>query len=177
VQRSIEIDEISMIKPSTRSSAYQDILAVLVTEHRLIEQLIDALETANAESKVKLRFRDLYQVLCLHHYGKTLVFYPAMREYKQTAAYLETAEETHNTSMILLEQMRQLSPAKPAFQAKLDQLKESIMGYIEEEENEIFAAVRRCMTEQELCQLGQEFKNIQIKIAPKLEARIKGLNL
>lgn len=172
----ITIDKISMAKFSTKSSVQQDILVMLAAEHRSIEQRIDALEAANHAVEAERRFRELYRILFLHHYGETLVFYPSMREYEQTAVYLETVEEEHSTTMVLLEQMRQLSPVDPTFQARLDELKELIMGHIEEEENEIFAAVRTCMDEQELRQLAQEFKSIQIKTAPKIEARIKDLN-
>lgn len=146
---------------------------MLTAEHRSIEQLIDAVEAADQAIEVAARFGSLYRMLTLHHYGEMIVFYPAMREYAETAVYLEAAEEEHSTTKTLLEQLRQLLPNPPAFQAKLDRLKESIMGHIEEEENEIFTAVRGCMSEQELRQLGQEFINLQTKIAPRIEARIK----
>ncbi|WP_179228668.1 hemerythrin domain-containing protein [Leptolyngbya ohadii] len=161
-----------MTKSPTKSTAQEDILLVLAAEHRSIEQLIDALEAVDGEIAAEPRFLELYRVLSLHHYGEQLVFYPAMREYEQTAIYLETAEEEHSAFKTLLEQMAHSSPNDPTFQAKLDQLKEAIMGHIEEEENEIFPIVRVCMNELQLRRLVQEYRTVQTKFAPKIEARI-----
>lgn len=161
-----------MTRFPVKSTTQEDILIVLAVEHRSIEQLIDALESVDDEVEAERRFLELYRVLSLHHYGELLVFYPTMREYEQTAAYLETAEEEHSSFKTLLEQMAHSSPVGSSFQAKLDELKEAIMGHIEEEENEIFPMVRICINGSQLRQLVQEYRTVQTKFAPKVEARI-----
>ncbi|HEY9700698.1 MAG TPA: hemerythrin domain-containing protein [Trichocoleus sp.] len=163
-----------MAKATSREKTKQDIISVLESEHRYIEQLFDALENVkDTAKKSEQSFDELYKVLSLHAYGEELVFYPAMRDYEQTAEYVEEAEEEHNSVKILLEQMKQLSSKDKEFQVKLKHIKEMMMHHVEEEENEIFKVVRQCMDEKMLLLLAQEFEVTKTKMLPEVEEAIQ----
>ncbi|MDX2215225.1 MAG: hemerythrin domain-containing protein [Oculatellaceae cyanobacterium bins.114] len=135
-----------------------DILALIEADHRTVEKLFTEAESAKGAKKVQECFDQIYKELNLHAYAEELVFYPAMQEYEDTQEYIEEAEEEHNSVKILLEEMKTLEPNGSEFKTRMMHLKESVTHHVEEEESEIFEAVRGCMGEQELQELGQEFQ-------------------
>lgn len=154
------------------SAKTSDILALIETDHRKVEQLFDEFETTKGAKKTQTLFNQIYKELTLHAKAEELVFYPAMQEYEETREYIEEAEEEHNTAKILLEEMKALSSSDAEFSEKMQSLKEAILHHVEEEENEIFEAVRDCIDEQELQNLGTEFQATKAKLEPDVKAAL-----
>lgn len=146
----------------------KDILSLIEAEHRQVEQLFEEAGTAS-KNKLYEIFDQIYLAVNLHARTEELVFYPALREYEETAQYIEEAEEEHEEAEVLLEEIKALKPTDAEFQSKLTDLREAIMHHVEEEESEIFEAVRGCISEEELVELGQEF----LEGKAKLEADVK----
>lgn len=150
-----------------------DILSLIETDHREVEELFNQLESNKDARKAQKLFEQIYQEMSLHAHAEETAFYPAMREYKQTEKFLADAEEEHNSVKILLEQMKVLKPKDSEFQEKFTELKEAMLHHIEEEENEIFTAVRKCMEEEQLQNLAKEFQDAKenwesdVKVAMK----------
>jgi hemerythrin superfamily protein len=142
----------------------EDILSLIETDHREVEQLFEKIQKEKNSKKVKDIFSQIYEELSLHTRAEELVFYPAMREYEETATYLEEAEEEHNSAKILLEELKMLEPDDSEFKSKLTELIESVQHHVEEEEEEIFSAVQESMDNQELQELGQEFQQAKAKL-------------
>lgn len=149
-----------------------DILLLIETDHREVEDLFEQLEENAGSKKAEKIFKQIFSELSLHAHAEELVLYPAMQEYEQTKKYIEEAESEHNTAKILLEQMKSLKLSDPEFEVKFKYLKESVLHHVEEEEHEIFEAVRECMDEQDLIALGQEFKQAKAKWKDDVEAAI-----
>lgn len=150
----------------------QDILTLIEADHRKVDQLFEEIESSKGAKKIQDCFNQIYKELTLHAQAEELVFYPAMREYEETEEYIEEAEEEHNSAKILLEQIKSLKPGDDEFKTKLQHLMEAIKHHVEEEENEIFSAVRECMDEEELQQLGTEFQSSKAKLESQVEAAI-----
>jgi hemerythrin superfamily protein len=146
-----------------------DILSLIETDHREVEQLFEKIQKEKSSKKIKDLFSQIYEELSLHTRAEELVFYPAMREYEETAAYIEEAEEEHDAAKILLEEMKLLEPDDSKFKSKLTELIESVQHHVEEEEEEIFSAVRESMEDQELQELGQEFQQAKAKVEPDVK--------
>lgn len=162
-----------MTKANAKTNArVADILTLIETDHRKTEQLFDEVETTKGAKKIQTLFNQIYKELTLHAKAEELVFYPAMQEYEETKEYIEEAEEEHNTAKILLEEMKALNPSDAEFKDKMQSLKEAMLHHIEEEESEIFEAVRDCMDEQELQDLGNEFQATKAKLEPEVEAAL-----
>ncbi|NJR57929.1 MAG: hemerythrin domain-containing protein [Cyanobacteria bacterium CRU_2_1] len=145
------------------------ILALIEADHQKVEQLFTESETTKGVKKSQEIFNQIYKGLTLHAKAEELVFYPAMREYEETQQYLEEAEQEHNSAKILLEEMKTLNPSDDEFKTKMQSLKETIRHHVAEEESEIFDAVRECMDDEELKQLGQEFQDAKARIEPEIE--------
>lgn len=150
----------------------QDILTLIETDHWEVEELFDQLEAHAGSKKAQEIFLKIFTELSLHAHAEELVFYPAMQEFEQTKPYIEAAASEHNAVKILLEQMKALKPSNPEFEVKFKYLKESTLHHVEEEEQEIFTAVRACIDEQTLFTLGQEFQQAKAKWQNEVEAAI-----
>lgn len=145
----------------------KNILSLIEAEHRQFEQLFAAIEKAS-NTAVYNCFNQIYKALNLHIKTEEIIFYPAMREHQETKKYIQEAEKEHEEANALLEQMQQMKPTEPQFKQKMNELKKAVQHHVKEEESEIFSAVRKCMNEELLTKLGQEF----LKTKRKLEADI-----
>ncbi|MBD2488194.1 hypothetical protein [Aulosira sp. FACHB-615] len=58
------------------------------------------------------------------------------------------------------------------FKSKLSDLKEAVQHHVEEEEIEIFEAIRGCISEEELIELGQEFQEAKVKLEADIKAEM-----
>ncbi|MDZ7953935.1 hemerythrin domain-containing protein [Nostoc sp. DedQUE09] len=148
-----------------------DILSLIEAEHRQVEKLFAEAEKAKGAKLVE-QFNQIYIELILHARTEELVFYPALREYEETEQYIEEAEEEHEEVSVILEEIKGLKPTKPEFKEKMSELKEILEHHVEEEESEIFNAVRECMSDQELTELGQEFQETKAKLVSNVEAAL-----
>lgn len=149
-----------------------DILSLIETDHRAVEQLFEEIQNEKNAKKAKGVFSRIYEELTLHAQAEELVFYPAMREYDDTEELIEEAEEEHNSVKILLEEMKALEPSDSEFQTKLTHLIENVQHHVEEEEAEIFATVRESMEDQELQELGQEFQKAKSNVESQVKAAL-----
>jgi iron-sulfur cluster repair protein YtfE (RIC family) len=147
----------------------KDILSLIEGEHRQVEKLFEEAEKAS-KNKLYDIFEQIYLAVNLHARTEELVFYPALREYDETAEYIEEAEEEHEEAEVLLEEIKALKPTDAEFKSKLSDLKEAIVHHVEEEENEIFEAVRGCISEEELVELGKEFQEAKAKLEADVKA-------
>lgn len=151
----------------------KDILTLIEADHRKVEELFEELEKSKSSKKTYECLTQIYKELNLHAKAEELVFYPAMREYDETAELIEEAEEEHAEAETLLEQIKTMSPDDDQFKHKIEQLKKSVQHHVEEEESEIFEAVRECMEDGELKSLGKEFQDAKAKLEKEVVAAIK----
>ncbi|MBE8991098.1 hemerythrin domain-containing protein [Nostoc sp. LEGE 12450] len=160
-----------MAKAKANKDKSTDILALIEAEHRQVEKLFAEVEKAKGEKLVE-QFNQIYVALILHARTEELVFYPALREYEETEQYVEEAEEEHEEVSVILEEIKALKPTDPEFKEKMSELKETFEHHTEEEESEIFNAVRECMSDKELTELGQEFQETKAKLVSNVEAAL-----
>ncbi|WP_017317416.1 hemerythrin domain-containing protein [Mastigocladopsis repens] len=146
----------------------KDILALIEAEHRQIEQLLAEAENAK-NTQLYNYFNQIYKALNLHTGAEELVFYPAMQEYEETKKYILEAEEEHEETKALLEELKVLKPNDSEFKTKMSDLKKAVQHHVKEEESEIFSAVQKCMNQEQLIQLGQEFQEAKAKLEEDVE--------
>ncbi|AVH73315.1 hemerythrin domain-containing protein [Nostoc sp. 'Lobaria pulmonaria (5183) cyanobiont'] len=156
-----------MAKTKTKSI---DILSLIEAEYRQVEKIFAEVEKPKGAKLVE-QFNQIYIALLLHARTEELVFYPALREYEETEQYVEEAEEEHEEISVILEEIKALKPTQPEFQKKISELKETLEHHVEEEKG-IFNAVRECMSDQELSELGQDFQETKAKLVSNVEAAL-----
>ncbi|MBC1219801.1 hemerythrin domain-containing protein [Nostoc sp. UCD121] len=160
-----------MAKTKANKEKSTDILALIEAEHRQVENLLAEAEKSKGAKLVE-QFNKIYIAVILHARTEELVFYPALREYEETEQYVEEAEEEHEEVSFILEEIKALKPTNPEFKEKMLELKETLEHHVQEEESEIFNAVRECMSDKELTELGQEFQETKDKLVSNVEAAL-----
>lgn len=146
-----------------------NIIELIEQDHRKVESLFKQIKTAKDSKKSIKLFNEIYQEVNLHAKAEELVFYPAMREYDETVEYIEEAEEEHEGAEVLLEEMKDFNPKDAEFKEKLEELEAAILHHVEEEEGEIFEAVRKCINEEQLQALGKEFQAAKSKLQKEVQ--------
>ncbi len=145
-----------------------NILSLIESEHRQIEQLFTKLETAQ-NNELYTCFNKLYKAFNLHTRAEELVFYRAMQEYEGTQKYVRESEEEHTKAKMLLEEIQEFKPTDPEFKSKMNQLKKAIQQHVQKEESQIFNALRKYMNQQQLAKLGQDFQRIKTKLEKEID--------
>jgi len=148
---------------------------LLEKQHRLVEKLFRDFEAAEGDDDKKALFEQIADNLAVHCTIEERIFYPAVRA-RQTEEQLEEAfDEHHDAKKIILEALR--DPDAPGFDGKVAALKGAIEHHVEEEEEELFASVRKLMTANALEALGQMMEAETLRLmqlgSPRLAIRLQ----
>lgn len=123
-----------------------DAVTMLRGEHREVEKLFKKLEKGDL-SVVPTICEELTQ----HTRKEEEVFYPAVREQveDETDDVLESLEE-HHVVKTLIRELGEMSEDDERYEAKATVLMEMVRHHVEEEEQDMFPAVREAMGRKEL---------------------------
>lgn len=128
-------------------------LALLKSQHRLVEELFEEFEANDQDEAKQVIFEQIADNLAVHTAIEERIFYPAVRA-RQTEEQLEEAFDEHlDAKKLILDALQ--DPDAPGFDGKVAALEGAIEHHVEEEEEELFSSVRKLMTENALEALGQ----------------------
>lgn len=131
---------------------------LLESDHRNVEAMFEQYESEK-ESDDGTK-RDIALRICgeltVHAQVEEELFYPWLRENldEEEMELLEEAYVEHSSAKDLIAQIEASADIGPEFDAKVKVLSEYVKHHVNEEENEIFPAIRDM--EEELDELGQE---------------------
>ena len=145
-----------------------DVLQLIKADHRQVETLCSEIESTDEPRKLYKSFNQLYNALNVHLEVKEQIFYPAIRHCQDIEGLVDTAQQQHEEAKQMLEELASLSPTSAEFKQKIGQLKQVIQHHVQQEENEVFAQVRGCMTSEEREQLGEEFEAVKSKLQTEM---------
>ena len=135
-----------------------DAIALLRNDHRTVERLFKQFEKAGPKAhQTRRKVADqIVEELSVHAVIEEQVFYPAVREAVPDAEddVLEGLEEHHLVKWTLSE-VEKMDPEHERFVPKMTVLIENVRHHVEEEEGELFPAVREAMTRKQLAELGE----------------------
>jgi hemerythrin superfamily protein len=151
-----------------------DAIALLKTQHRLVEKLFAQFENTEADEEKKAIFEEIADNLAVHTAIEERFFYPAVRA-RQTEEQIEEAYDEHlDAKKIIVEALGH--PDAPGFDGKVAALQGAIEHHVEEEEEELFPSVRKLMTAEALEALGQimeaEANRLMEEGAPRRNVRV-----
>ena len=133
-------------------------IELLESDHRNVEALFERYESEKESddgTKREIAMRVCGE-LTVHAQIEEELFYPFLRENleEDDMELLEEAYVEHASAKDLIAQIEAATDIGPEFDAKVKVLGEYVKHHVQEEENEIFAAVRDM--QEELDELGQE---------------------
>jgi hemerythrin superfamily protein len=128
-------------------------LALLKSQHRLVEELFEELEANDQDEARQVIFEQIADCLAVHTAIEERIFYPAVRA-RQTEEELEEAYDEHlDAKKLILEALE--DPNAPGFDGKVAALEGAIEHHVDEEEDELFPEVEKLLTAEALEALGQ----------------------
>ncbi len=129
-------------------------IELLKSQHREVEKLFAALETAKDARETRKLFGELADSLAAHATIEEHQFYPAVRAKRTEDILLESLEEHLGIKRVLADLLK-VDAKDQTFEAKLKVLKEQVEHHVGEEEKELFPKVKKVLDKEELEALGE----------------------
>jgi iron-sulfur cluster repair protein YtfE (RIC family) len=129
---------------------------LLKQDHEKVSGIFEKLEPTT-ERGVKTRtelFAQLKQELEIHTRVEEEIFYPAIKNAKETRDITLEAYEEHHVVKQLLNELEELPVDDETWGAKLKVLQENVEHHVEEEEDEMFKSAREVLSKDEIEELG-----------------------
>ena len=144
-----------------------DAITLLKNDHKTAEGLFKKFEKAGPNAtKTKRDLVDkIVEELSIHAAIEEQLFYPAVRGVEGVEDMVLESLEEHHVVKWTLSELDGMSPEAERFTAKVTVLIESVRHHIEEEENDLFPAVRKAIGRKELAELGEAMQKAK-KAAP-----------
>lgn len=135
-----------------------DAVKLLEAQHREVEQLFKAFEQEEAkDSKYKI-FTQIADALAAHATIEEKHLYPAAMT-DQTEDMVREALEEHLSVKRLIADIMEVGSEDENFDAKVKVLQEQVEHHVEEEEEEMFAKLRKLKSKEELEQVGEQMED------------------
>jgi hypothetical protein len=137
-----------------------DAFELLKKDHEKVSGIFEKLD-ATTERGVKTReelFTQLKQELDVHTRIEEEIFYPVLKEAKETEDLTLEAYEEHNVVKQLLAELEELPKDDETWGAKLTVLKENVEHHVEEEEGELFDGAREVLSREQIEELGTQME-------------------
>ena len=130
-------------------------LTLLKQDHGNVEALFKRFEAADTPTEKREIVDKITEQLSIHAAVEEQLFYPAVREANEETRFdvLEGLEEHHIVKWTLSE-LETMPPTEERFDAKVKVLIESVRHHVEEEETELFEAIRKAVPAKRLNELG-----------------------
>jgi hemerythrin superfamily protein len=153
-------------RKTTRTAAKSDdAIKILKNDHKEVRSWFDEFEKTDDDNKKEQLARNICKALSLHAQIEEEIFYAAARAADVDDDLLDEAEIEHESAKHLIEQIVQMRPKDPLFDAKVTVLGEYVKHHVEEEEKRLFAACRE--REMDLKALGLQLAERKAELTEK----------
>ncbi|TME44820.1 MAG: hemerythrin domain-containing protein [Chloroflexi bacterium] len=147
-----------------------DAITLLKNDHRQVEKLFKEIEKGDG-NREKL-FKELKDELDVHAQIEEQLFYPAVRDAKQThEIVLESFEEHKQVKMVLMD-LEKADKNTEHWLAGLKVLMEDVQHHVGEEENELFPKVKdKVLSKEQLDDLGKRMEAMKTQQLAAVKGR------
>jgi hemerythrin superfamily protein len=134
-----------------------DAITLLKNDHRKVEKIFSEIEKGSGNREQL--FKELKTELTVHAEIEEKLFYPAVRDAKQTHDLVLESFEEHKQVKMVLSDLEKADKKTEHWLAGLKVLMEDVQHHVGEEENELFPKVKdKILSKQELDDLGQRME-------------------
>jgi len=140
-----------------------DGLAMLKEDHdRVKRMLAEGEETTERAVKTRSElFSRLKHELEIHERMEEEALYPALKQHAESRELAFEGFEEHHVVDEILSELEQTPVDDETWTAKFKVAKENLEHHIEEEEDEMFPAARRALSDDELEEIGRRMEEIK----------------
>ena len=141
-------------QPSAAAAmAGDDALGLLIEDHERVRQLFERFDDADSPQKRALAHQ-ICQELKIHAQIEEEIFYPAARQQLDDEDLVDEAVQEHAEAKQLIAQIEAAGADEAEIETTVRELREAIEHHVEEEEAEMFPAMRAAGTD--LVSLGEQ---------------------
>jgi len=144
---------------------------MLEQQHREVAALFDQLADAQSFSSRRKAFERVADALVVHTTLEERHFYPSVRRRATEQILLESLEE-HLAMKRLLADLLDLRPDDDVFAAKLKVLRDEVEHHVEEEERDLFPAVRKLFEAAALIEIGEAMATTRAQLVAAGSPRV-----
>ena len=147
-----------------------DAITLLKNDHREVEKLFKELEKGSGNREQL--FRELKNSLEVHAEIEEKLFYPAVRDAKQTHdIVIESFEEHKQVKMVLMD-LEKADKKTEHWLAGVKVLSEDVEHHVGEEENDLFPKVKdKILSKEQLEELGTRMEEMKMQQMAALKRR------
>lgn len=124
-------------KSKAKPSAPLDAVALLKADHRRVEDLFEAFESARSASRKKSLATQICVELTVHATIEEEIFYPACEGEVEDDDLVDEAYVEHDGAKVLIAEITGAEPSDPFYDAKVKVLSEMIKHHVKEEERRV----------------------------------------
>ena len=147
-----------------------DAIKLLKNDHRQVEKIFSQIEKGNGNREQL--FRELANELTVHAEIEEQLFYPAVKNAKQTHDLVLESFEEHKQVKLVLADLDKADKTTEHWLAGLKVLMEDVQHHVGEEEKEFFPKVDdKVLSRQELEDLGTRMEEMKAQRLAAIKAR------
>ena len=143
---------------------------MLEQDHRLIEELFDAIEATPDASEREDLFVELADALAVHASLEEGIFYPACKSEDTEDVLLRSLQE-HLQAKRLIADLLDMDPMNEVFMAKIKVLRAAVEQHMAAEEGELLPDARELLGDDMLMALGNEMIVRRVELEMEGEPR------
>jgi hemerythrin superfamily protein len=145
---------------------------ILIDQHRELEECFERLMSASDPEELRSQVTDLLELLRLHSRLEERCFYPLLMQVEGRSRTREEVED-HLTMRELMDELEELPPGHPEWQARLFALEDLVVAHFQEEENAILPRLRTVLDAQQQDDLRRDLSATR----EELLARAQGFHV
>jgi hemerythrin superfamily protein len=133
----------------TQTQAKEDVIALLLRQHREIRRLFTQLDTVTGDVR-REAFRSLVRLLAVHETAEEEVVHPVARTAKGAELIVDARVGEEHKAKELLSTLDEMGPEAAGFDSLLTQLRRDVLAHAEQEELEEFPRLQAACSPDQL---------------------------
>ncbi len=131
----------------------ETIYDILKAEHKQVSDLIQqAMRDGSKETFFKVKAKTDPHLL-----GEEKLFYPLLEQKDDLRELVSHAYEEHNEIKSISSELESMDAGSSNWTSKIKELDESVSHHVEEEENKVFPAAQKALSEDKAQQIAQQY--------------------
>jgi hemerythrin superfamily protein len=132
-----------------------DVISLLTEDHRRVDRLFDAYEQSDDATEKRRLVQQMITELSIHAAVEEQFLYPVIRELPDGERLTEVALQEHQEVKQVLADLDNLGADDPELDRRVRELVADVRHHVEEEERDLFPALRETVGEERLLHMGQ----------------------
>lgn len=140
-----------------RGENMETIYDILKAEHRQVSDLIQqAMRDGSKETFYKVKAKT-----DPHLQGEEKLFYPLLKEKEDLGELVNHAYEEHNEIKSISSELENMDPGSSNWTSKIKELDQTVSHHVDEEENKVFPAAQKVLSEDKAQQIAQRYLDFE----------------